>query len=541
MHQSVKDFLLGVKQDLNNNPEMRDISIESCALQMSYACISYLLLEDLSGDKFENENHLSESSSESSETSGDSPISGLAGMSWDQPCPPPPQDIQNLDIGALFTESESGLFVASKYEFYDYASLHWTEHLALCETSAPVKLKSAAKALLCISLGNCTTWLKYYREATTVEVFDIPDEPDALVLAARFNLHGILLNLLDECAPYSSAVLNQALFWASYAGNSRILKDLLDRDTDPNAQIFDRQTALTAAAEHGHLDCIIALLSAAQTNINTGGRHGRTALSYACGNGHFKIAKELLSKPDCKADEEDCSGCTPLFRAVGGDHTAIIQILLQRSDVNINHQDKSGRTVVSWVAGDGMKKALRHLLRTQGIDVNIKDNKGRSPLSWAAGNGCSQTVRVLAQHPRVDMSSVDNDKRNALSMASAGAHLESLQVLLRYGCEGVDAKDIDGWSPLAWAIQKDDANVVEALLSTGLVDLESRDNSGRTILSWAVNYGHISVVRALLRKGADPEAVDLAGGTPLSIAERLGRQDIVRELSLGHNNSKEGQ
>ncbi|ROV91871.1 hypothetical protein VMCG_09210 [Cytospora schulzeri] len=347
-------------------------------------------------------------------------------MSWDQ-------DVQGLDIGALFKDSDridSGLSVASKYDFYDYAALHWTEHLALCEASASVELKSAAKKLLCISHGNCTTWLKHYREATTVKVFDIPDEPDALVLAARFNLHGILLSLLDECAPYSSSLRNQALFWASYAGHSRIVKDLLDQDADPNAQICSK-TSLIAAAEHGHLDCVSALLAVAQIDANARGRNGRTALSYACGNGHFRIARELLSNPDCRADEGDFNGGTPLFWAVGGDHTAIIQMLVRRSDVNINHRDKSGRTVVSWAAGDGMKKALKNLLRTQGVDANVKDSKGRTPLSWAAGNGCSETVKILVQDPRVDKSSIDNDKRNAVSWASASAHLESLQVLLR--------------------------------------------------------------------------------------------------------------
>ncbi|KZL70980.1 ankyrin repeat protein [Colletotrichum tofieldiae] len=534
LHQSVKDFLLGFKDDLYAFPEMRDISIESSALQMSVACISYLLLEDFSGDMPATESPTSESSSEPSGTTDHSPIPGLSGLFWDQ-------DVQTLDLFKESNRTESGSFVVSRYDFYHYAALHWTEHLALCESSAPVELKSAAKKLLRISHGNCTAWLEYYREATTANVFDIPDEPDALVLAARFNLHRILLDLLSECAPYPSLVRSQALFWASYAGNSRSVKALLDYDADPNAQIFNRQTALIAAAEHGHLDCVVALLATTQTNVNAQGRHGRTALSYACGNGHFKIAMEILRKPGCKADEVDHDGCTPLFWAVGGDHIPIMQMLIRRSDININHQDKSGRTVVSWAAGDGMKKALRHLLKTQGVDANIKDVKGRSPLSWAAGNGCSETVRVLVQDPRVNKSSVDNDKRNAVSWATAGAHFDTLQMLLRYGCGGVDAKDIDGWTPLAWAIQNDAANVVEALLSTGLVDLASRDHSGRAILSWAVNYGHVGVVRALLQKGADPEAVDSAGETPLSIAERLERQDLIDELSYWQRKSKERQ
>ncbi|KAK1973209.1 ankyrin repeat-containing domain protein, partial [Colletotrichum cereale] len=65
------------------------------------------------------------------------------------------------------------------------------------------------------------------------------------------------------------------------------------------------------------------------------------------------------------------------------------------------------------------------------------------------------------------------------------------------------------------------------LLSTGSVDIAGCDYSGRTALYWAVEYGHISVVRTLLHRGANPEAADNAGETPLSLARRLGRNDIV--------------
>ncbi|KAH6986404.1 hypothetical protein BKA56DRAFT_613779 [Ilyonectria sp. MPI-CAGE-AT-0026] len=416
-----------------------------------------------------------------------------------------------------------------KYGFYSYASLHWAEHFAICEESASDALRKSAMSLLSVKNESCRNWFHFYctESDTSMDTNSLDQEP--IVLAARFNLHRTLKDMLNSYES-SQAILNQSLLWTSRLGHGRIVAELLTAGSDPNMRGSDRQTALTAAAEHGHLSCVVTILADKRTDINTTGRMGRSGLSFACGNGHDRIVTEFLRQDSCKVDAADDSGATPFFWAVGGGHYSIISALAKQASVDVNHQDKKGRTVVSWAAGDGMCEVLQRLSKLPGIDFNKNDNNGKSPVSWAAGNGHDSVVDFLVQHKKVDKASVDKDLRNAISWASEFGHLNALRILLKNGCPGVDTEDIDGWTPLAWAIQNNAPGVIQALLSTGSVHLERQDRGGRTALSWAVEYGHASVVKVLLQEGADPEAKSNRGTTPISIAREFGRDDILKEL-----------
>ncbi|KAI1489344.1 hypothetical protein F5X96DRAFT_670791 [Biscogniauxia mediterranea] len=557
VHQSAKDFLL--RNDyIHKSPAMlHTIDTESAALQMSFACVRYLLLNDFSGDLFSMES---------------SPIESIF-----EPSTLPPFDVGetsseddiDLNTGMFFREpsvhdAETSQSIAARYALYSYASLHWAEHLALCEASAPDWLRDAAKALLDVNVGHCRNWLHFYWSEAAANVEDDPMNFDRLVLAAYFNLHETLKDLINYKPPQE--LKDQALFWASRAGHSRIVTTLLEAGADPGARGgSSMQFALTIAAENGRLACVVALLADERTDVNIRGRNGRTALSFACSNGLHAIAKAFLDHPRCDPNQPDHTGATPLFWAAGGAHTAIVTALAARPDVALNHRDNAGRTVVSWAAGDGTDEILKHLLKLRDIDPDIHDDKGRSPLSWAAGNGHAAAAHALLLHHHHhrrqrqrrgetidDMAMAiaadrDRDGRNPVSWACGGGHLEALRVLLLHmrrtsssggdggGGGGVDDADADGWAPLAWAVHRDAPGVVEALAATGAVDLDRRDGGGRTALSWAAEYGHARVVRALLREGADPGPVgeEAEGPAPVAVARRYGRADLVLEIEGG--------
>ncbi|SPO02536.1 uncharacterized protein DNG_05209 [Cephalotrichum gorgonifer] len=537
VHLSAKDFLLRTDHVQDGAfPAMRAINAEDCALQMASACVRYLMLEDLSQDLFTGEDSSNQSSSGPSSPSGaSSPVGSFTGGFFDE---------EGLDLGAdrLFREpgvpdTQTSQLLASKHGFFSYASLHWTEHFALCEASAPVELREAAKTLLDVSSGACRNWLYFYHADAATAMDGDPTSFDSVTLAAYFNLHETLVDLLGS-QESSQATKNQALFWASRNGHSRIVTELLGAGADPAIQGPELQTPLTAAAEQGHLSCVAALLVDSRTDVNMRGRGGGSALSFACANGHEDIVRSLLSRKDCEANAPDSSGATPLFRASGGGNMSIISRLAKHPGVDINHRDKKGRTAVSWVAGDGMEEVLKRLLKLRGIDANLKDNTGRSPLSWAAGNGCAATVEVLLENKKVDKKTLDRDNRNPISWASAGGHANALRMLLKHGCPGIQDEDVDGWTPLAWAIQTDSPGVVEALLSTEKIELEGRDRDGRTALFWAVVYGHAPVVKVLLREGADPETETYSGKTAVSVAESAGRNDLLNELLFYVNRKK---
>ncbi|KEZ43748.1 hypothetical protein SAPIO_CDS4385 [Scedosporium apiospermum] len=529
VHQSVKDFLLRDRYHGEKFPAMLSISEGEAALEMASACIRYLQLDDFSTDISASTDV--ESSSEVSGADCESPTTDLIGGLWDE-------EEQALGMGKLFRESgfadpETWQTLETKYKFYDYAALNWTKHFALCEASASSQLREAATALIDVENWNCYNWLQRYWADPSTHGDSNPADFHPIVAAAYFGLPETVVGLL-ESIDRTDPTLDRALFFASQQGHLRVVSALLQAGADPNAESRESQRALAAAAEHGHLGCVIALVTDDRTDLNgRGGKFGRTALSYACSNGHREIVKELLTRAECRVDQADYKGLTPFIHAVKGGYLSIARTLARRPDVDINHRDKEGRTALSWAAEYGMDEVVKCLLNMRRIDPNVADENRKSPLSWAAGNGRAETVDILMRNKRINKASIDKNKRGAISWACAGGHPNALRVLLKHECPGVDDRDVDGWTPLAWAVQQDRSDVVEALLATGKVDIEGRDDSGLTALFWAAGYGHLPVVRALLREGANPRAMNHAGKMLIEVASSLPnvRREILDELN----------
>lgn len=82
---------------------------------------------------------------------------------------------------------------------------------------------------------------------------------------------------------------------------------------------------------------------------------------------------------------------------------------------------------------------------------------------------------------------------------------------------------------LRYAAQIGDLAALETLLQRH-VDIDSRDSLGRTALMLATLHGQIGTATALLDDGADPNAADVRGTTPLQAARAADHPDIAAAL-----------
>jgi len=91
----------------------------------------------------------------------------------------------------------------------------------------------------------------------------------------------------------------------------------------------------------------------------------------------------------------------------------------------------------------------------------------------------------------------------------------------------VNQMDEDGWTALMWAIDYDRDEVVNVLLASG-ADANACDIYGDTPLLLACYWGDsVEVVKMLLAAGADVNARNIDGKTPLSVSNGKIRKILL--------------
>ncbi|ORX78041.1 ankyrin, partial [Anaeromyces robustus] len=112
-----------------------------------------------------------------------------------------------------------------------------------------------------------------------------------------------------------------------------------------------------------------------------------------------------------------------------------------------------------------------------------------------------EIVKLLLNHPRIDVNVKDNTRgATALSYAVMDNQPEIVKIL----CEKRNAK------------------------GQRIVDVNTKGNGDTTPLILAVNYGFTKFVRIFVVNGADINAKDEEGGTPIQFATMEGHKDIIK-------------
>ena len=95
-------------------------------------------------------------------------------------------------------------------------------------------------------------------------------------------------------------------------------------------------------------------------------------------------------------------------------------------------------------------------------------------------------------------------------------------------CKGlIEAKDHDGKTPLHKAVWMDPKpDVVELLIAHG-ANPQAVNTYGYTPLHWAAKHGHLKSVQILMEQKVDVHALNKNGHTPMDMAIRFGQDEVV--------------
>eukprot|EP00004_Rigifila_ramosa_P011933 TRINITY_DN255_c0_g1_i1.p1 TRINITY_DN255_c0_g1~~TRINITY_DN255_c0_g1_i1.p1 ORF type:complete len:1315 (+),score=323.10 TRINITY_DN255_c0_g1_i1:52-3996(+) len=180
--------------------------------------------------------------------------------------------------------------------------------------------------------------------------------------------------------------------------------------------------------------------------------------------------------------------------------------------------------MITHLAGEGQVEALRKILQ-KGGSPNAVSHDNRSALHLACQNGRIETVRLLVEfgaNPNVE----DRWGITPLAESIRSRHTDISNFLRQNGAlRGAIPPGQEGALFCQAAAAGDVAELRELYKLSGRVNHVDYDR--RTPLHLTASEGHAEATLFLLENGADVNAVDRFGNTPLLDAVRSGKKHIV--------------
>jgi len=313
---------------------------------------------------------------------------------------------------------------------------------------------------------------------------------------------------------------------AAQAGNLEMTKLLLDLGADVGLGDNENSNALHVAAIGGNT-AVIDLLLAKGMDVNSTDVNGMNAALFAAGRNRWDIVGYLASK-GAKLDARTSGGTNLVhFAARRGNLEALKQLVAGGAVLNCG-PDQWGATPLGGASQRGDAAVVTYLLEN-GADPNEASDSGENPLAMAAGMGKRDVVRIL-----LDKGADAKFSHNGFSALTANfwhPDIEIAKMLLAAGAEVTIVSD-NGWTILHRFAQTPNMSVEYArLLVDAGADVNAKNADGQTPVMIACERGSTDIVKYFVSKGAD---VKPAGGafqaTGLHAAAAKGYGDLAAFL-----------
>jgi ankyrin repeat protein len=254
------------------------------------------------------------------------------------------------------------------------------------------------------------------------------------------------------------------------------------------------------AVKTGSADAVRAVLKQ-KADVNAAERDGTTALHWSTYAGNLELT-QLLLRAGANANAANRYGVVPLRLAVERGDAAIAEVLV-KAGANPNAVLPTGESVLMTAARTGDPATLKVLV-ANGANVNATEGvQGQTALMYAALENHAAAVRVLAE--------------SGAELNARSKPLEWPEFKFNTGGMIYTLQPVGGWTAAMYAARDGAIDVVRALGDLG-ADLDAQDPDGTTPLILAIVNARFDTAVALLEKGANPNIADKMGMTALYAA-----------------------
>ncbi|KAJ1813748.1 palmitoyltransferase akr1 [Coemansia sp. RSA 2599] len=219
----------------------------------------------------------------------------------------------------------------------------------------------------------------------------------------------------------------------------------------------------------------------------------------------LKTQQQQQQQSESSEIEEENSG---FWEAIQKDDLESVRQAIESGAVGAEQRDSQGNTPLHWAAQANAIGVIRYLVEEKHVDINARCQRFSAPvLFWAISQRHLNAVKYLVDQG-ADILLKDSGGLTALH---AAVHSSSVPILVYVACMqlaadpgSLDAGDSNGTTPLMWAAYQKQQSMMEFLIRIG-ADINAHNKEGDTPLQFGMMSMASDVVDTLLAQGADPE------------------------------------
>jgi len=370
------------------------------------------------------------------------------------------------------------------------------------------------------------------------------------------------------------------LHWAAYAGQTNIVKYLLEKGSSVTELDSHGYTPLAFAANAGQKDKaiyetfekygvtlteekteqganLLLLIAPSLSNekelnfftskgfkLESADTNGNGIFNYAAKKGNIEFLKLLVKKEvDYKSLNKE-NGNAFLFATQGGrgySNPLAVYEYLESLGLEPNIITKDGYTPLHRLAYSNTDPAIFNFFLNAGANVNQQDADGNTPFINAASGNKLEIVQLLASRVK-NINETNKNEQTALMLAVKGNNAQVVSFLLEKG-GNASAKDNKGNTLAYYLVESFNGRDVDTfdkklvLLKKKGVQFTTTQAEGNNLYHLAAKQNNLELLQRLTTFGIDINAKNEEGLTPLHLAAMKAEDDQIMKylISQGAN------